>query len=147
MKKKECGRCATKQAKTMSIEAAGELEASFASQRAAAISVEELLNGVVTDAHPDIVIAVKNSDGKYAVYHLNNLCSSEAENAVRNKGCTHRVTALLSEVLKVSEKQPSKPRKPRTPKETPKDTPKDTPNASPEKPNTKDQPTDKTKKK
>ena len=112
----KCGRCGKKETKEVSLAVAQDMEAQEQTKKDAAAELPAVINSVLGEKYPDVIIAIKENDGVYTVKHLSILCSSP--DATRNRGCVARVDTLLKDMLELGDKAPRKPRTPKAPKPT-----------------------------
>ena len=105
-----CGRCGRTEEVTMDMAAAVDLDKEDEARDVADQGLEKTLNEVLDESYPDIVVAVRNKDGSYAVKGLRNLCDQPG--AKRNKGCATRVKALINDIFMVPNPKPKKKEEP-----------------------------------
>ncbi len=102
----KCGRCGKKENRSLSLEEAQALSAKADEKAAVEEDLTRLLNETLGDNHPDLIIAVRHSNGDYDVKHLDTLC--DAPGAKRNKGCKSRVETLVGDIFMTNEAAPKK---------------------------------------
>lgn len=88
---KTCGRCNKTQEETVPLEEAQQLDADSKAAEVAAGEVEHLINEVLTEAHPPVVISIWTGSG-YKTRTLSDLCDG-------TRGCAGRVETLVKEIF------------------------------------------------
>jgi hypothetical protein len=125
------GRCGRTDEQTLDAQEVMALDERDAACDQADQNVEALINESLSEFHPDVVIAVRNAEGRYTVKGLRNLC--DQPDAKRNKGCATRVQTLVDDIFMVNPKKPAAKKPKNTPPEEPNPSGEDTGEEAPPK--------------
>lgn len=103
----KCDRCSKIDKRSLTLEEAQALGDREKVKEEKAQNLELELNQLLTENHPDIIIAIRDSEDSYTVKSINNLCIAGPE-AKRNRGCKARVDTLISDIFMINKPAPKK---------------------------------------